>query len=87
MTVHAKAKPWRVVRQTSNAADVEVSAHRFEWLAELAAHRAARREQGTGVFYTARRVEKPGGQTGGAVQPCDFVDGALLDRHSKAGGQ
>lgn len=54
MTVHAKSKPWRVVRQSSSTADVEVSAHRWEWLAELAAHRAARREPGTGVFFTAR---------------------------------
>lgn len=62
MTSHSKSKPWRVVRQTSSTDDVEVSQHRYGWLAELAAWRCERRDRSSatalGVFYTAyRRTE------------------------------
>lgn len=52
-------KPWRVVRQYNHLADVEVHAHRWEWLAELCAYW---RERGhpneVGVHYTVRRAER-----------------------------
>lgn len=60
MTGHAKSLPWRVVRQTSSAADVEVSTHRFGFVAELCAHRRSNREQDRGVFYSATR--RPAGE-------------------------
>lgn len=54
MTGHAKARPWRVVRQANPDPDREMCTHRWEWTAELCSHRRARRELGTGVFFTAR---------------------------------
>jgi hypothetical protein len=45
-------KAWRVVRQQSTSADIEVCRHRWEWTAELCAHRRQARHV-SGVFYTA----------------------------------
>jgi hypothetical protein len=59
VTTHTKTKPHRVYRQESNVPDAQVCAHRWDWTAELCAHRFARRERGTGVFYVARRVAVP----------------------------
>lgn len=59
MTGHQKNRPWRVVRQFNHADDVEVSAHRFEWLADLAAMRrsfAREHRDEVGVHYSVREV-------------------------------
>jgi hypothetical protein len=54
---HSKPKPlpYRVVRQTGKT-DSDVCRHRWDWTAELCAHRRARREHEGGVFYTALPV-------------------------------
>ena len=59
MNRHAKQTlPWCVVAQSSHAKDLVVSRHRWEWQAELAAHRRAWRDRATtGVFYTAYPAE------------------------------
>lgn len=49
----ATSLPYRVVRQTGPGLDSEVCRHRFETVAELCAHRRDRREQESGVVYTA----------------------------------
>lgn len=54
---HKPTKRWLVVRQTSHAPDVRVCQHRWEWRAELCAHKLARNADVTGVFYQARRAE------------------------------
>ena len=51
-------KPWHVVRQFNHKPDVEICAHRWEWLADLCAYRrTAGHASEIGVFYTVRRAK------------------------------
>lgn len=61
MTRHAKAKPWRVVRQHHDHAETDVCAHRWEWVAELCAIRresARRHASQIGIHYVARSAPR-----------------------------